>query len=1078
MSKGHEKNMDMNKFLFATALCCFGSWIAAQYTVTGTVVDEHGNTPLAGILINPKGLSEAALTDRQGRFSLKVPGSRVSLMFRGPGYDPQEVAVNLPLDAPLKVILVPKTSTIEEISLTTGYQKIPKERATGSFSTVNSSVLSKQVTTNIMERLPAAANGILVDKTTNDTPQLMVRGLSTLQGPKNPLIILDDFPYEGSLSNINPEMIASVTVLKDAAASSIWGARAANGVIVITTKKGRFGQPLSVEFTANTMMSDKPDLSYIRQMATSDFIDVEEELFSQGYYNSAINSPSHPVLTPVVDLLNRAQKGQISAEEAQRQIALLRQTDVRDQYRKYMYTPSLNQQYALNLSGGSSTLSWTAGLGYDHNTGNLSEKYERMNFRLQNTWKPTERFSFSAGMMYADASTRSGRTGYGGVRMSGQWQVPYMQFADAAGNPLVVFSVYDQRYKESLAESGLLDWNYYPLTDWQHSVTDGSSSDLILSSALQYRIFKGLEAELRYQYQRTDRADQTLNDEESYTARHYINNFAYYDSAGILKWRVPKGGILDRYNMLTTVNNVRGQLNYRYASAFHEVSAIAGAEVRETEAVSSQTRDYGYNNIRKSSQSVDYLNPYLQFVSGASDFIINPRGINERNTNFVSLYANAAYTYAKKYTLSGSIRRDASNLFGLNTNDQWNPFWSAGMAWKLSDESFYPFMWLPTLKLRGSYGFSGNIDPAMVAVTTIIYDNYPSTYTGTGMARIDQHYNPNLRWETMRMVNIGLDFASLNSRISGSVDFFKKKGSNLFGPASLDYTTGIFSMLMNVAGMQGHGIDVELRSHNITGRTLQWDTVLNFSTYRDEVTDYYVPNTFANNYVSTSGTTQLISGKAGLPVYSIFAYKWAGLDPQTGDPQGYLDGAVSKDYTSITGSEKGIEDLKYFGSAIPTTYGSFINTFGYGRFSLDVGLSYKLGYWFRRNSIQYTQLLTNRIGHSDFGERWQRPGDEAFTNVPSLIYTSNSPRDQFYSGSEVLVEKGDHVRLQYLNLGYEFPVNSSATIPFSSLRIYGAVSNLGILWRANRRGLDPDYSFGTNTLKPVPSYTLGFNLKF
>ncbi|WP_164467017.1 SusC/RagA family TonB-linked outer membrane protein [Kaistella daneshvariae] len=1068
----------MKKLLFSAAFGFVCSWISAQYTVTGTVIDEQAGMPLAGILITPHGSGTASLTDREGRFSLQVRDPEIKINFSGAGYIAQEVKISLPLQASLRVILIPKTATIEEITLKTGYQQIPKERATGAFSTVNSNQLSKQVTTNIMDRLPAVASGVLVDQTTNDTPQLMVRGLSSLRGPKNPLIILDDFPYEGNLANINPEMVESVTVLKDAAASSIWGARAANGVIVITTRKGKFGQPFSVDFTANTTMSDKPELNYIRQMSSSDFIDVEKELFSRGYYNSAINSTSHPVLTPVVDLLNQVKKGQISAEDAEHQIALLRQADVRDQYRKYMYSPSLNQQYALNISGGSPKISWTAGLGYDKNSGNLSEQTERTNFRLQNTWKPTGRLSFSAGVIYADLSSRSGRTGYGGVRMSGQWQVPYLQFADAEGRQLVVPSIYDQRYKESLAKTGLLDWNYYPLTDWQHSVSESLSSDLLLNAALQYKIFKGLEAEVRYQFQRTDRADQTLHDEKSYTARRYVNNFAYYDAAGILKFRVPKGGILDRYNILTSVNNLRGQLNYRLSSEAHEVAAIAGAEVRATEAASSQTRDYGYNVIRKSAQSVDYLNPYPQFVTGASDFITNMRGMNERNTNFVSLYVNAAYTYAKKYTISGSIRRDASNLFGLNTNDQWNPFWSAGLAWKVSDESFYPSQWLPTLKLRGSYGFSGNIDPAMVAVTTIIYDTSPSTYTGTGMARIDQFYNPNLRWETIRMINMGLDFTLLNNRVTGSFDFFSKKGSNLFGPASLDYTTGIFSMLMNVAGMKGHGVDVELRTQNLSNANFQWNTLLNFSTYKDEVTDYYVRSSFANNYVSTSGSTVLISGKTGLPVYSIFAYKWAGLDPQTGDPRGYLNGEVSTDYTAITGSEKGIEELKFFGSAVPTTYGSLINTLAYRRFSLELGLTYKFGYWFRRNSIQYTQLLSDRVGHSDYEQRWQHPGDEAFTDVPSLIYTTNSPRDQFYSGSEVLVEKGDHVRFQYLNLGFDFPVTRFTNLPFNSLRLYGAVSNLGILWQANRSGLDPDHSFGINALKPVRSYSLGFNLKF
>lgn len=1067
----------MKKISIISMLVLFSTGYAQQ-GVAGTVVEETGRTPLAGILVSSKLAKAASLTDKAGKFMLHAKASRIKILFSGQGYEPQEVTVNLPLQEPLQVVMLPKTATIEEVNLSTGYQKIPKERATGAFSTVSSQLLGQQVTTNIMERLPAVANGLTVDYTTSDTPQLMVRGLSTIQGPKNPLIILDDFPYEGNLNNINPDMVASVTVLKDAAASSIWGARAANGVIVITTKKGRFGQPMSVEFTANTTLSDRPDLSYIRQMSSTDFIDVEQELFNRGFYNSDINSPSHPVLTPVVDLLNQVKKGLLSMEEAQRQIGVLRQADVRDQYRKYMYAPGYKQQYALNLSGGSSKLSWISGLGYDKNTGNLSEEFERTNFRLQNTWKPSDKFSFSAGAFYTKTEDRSGRTGYGNVKVNGTWQIPYLQFADDRDHPLVVYSNYDQRYKESLNGKGLLDWNYYPYSDWQHSVATANSAELILNASAHYKVVKGLDAEVRYQYQRTDRNNNTLFDEQSYYARNYINSFAYYDSSNNVKWRVPKGGILDKSTSITTVNNIRGQLNYNYSSDDHEISAIAGAETRETQTANDQSRLYGYDAIRKSAMSVDYLNKYPNFVTGNMDYILNRQSMQEINTRFVSLYANAAYTFEKKYTLSGSIRRDASNLFGLKTNDQWNPFWSAGLAWKLSDERFYPLSWLPNLKLRASYGFNGNIDPSMVAVTTIVYDPSPSTYTGTGMARIDQYYNPNLRWETSRIINMGLDFSSKNNRISGSVDYFTKKGSNLFGAAPLDYTTGITTMLWNVAGTKGHGIDIELKTRNISNGSFAWNTLLNFSTYHDEVTQYYLPNTFASNYVNATGAMVPISGTEGLPVYSIFAYKWAGLDPVTGDPRGYLNGEISKNYAAITGSEKGIEDLQYFGSALPTTYGSMINSFSYHQFSVDIALNYKFGYWFRRNSINYTNLLSNRVGHSDFSDRWQKPGDEAFTDVPSLIYTTNSSRDAFYNGSSVLVEKGDHVRLQYLNLGYELTKNKWAGLPISSLRLYCSVNNLGILWRANKHQLDPDYSWGAHSLKPVATYSIGFHLKF
>ena len=1050
----------------------------AQQTLTGTVIEGGTDKPLQGITVSdPKG-NRVAVTDRQGVFVITLPASATKLRLSGLGYEAQEIDVTVPFPIDMKITLLPKIKDIEGVTVSTGYQKISKERATGSFSTVSADLLSKQVTTNIIERLPALANGIVLDYATTGTPQLMVRGLSTMQGPKNPLIILDDFPYEGDLNTINPEMVESITVLKDAAASSIWGARAANGVIVITTKRAGLRQPLKVEVTASTTISDKPDLGYIRQISSADFVEVEQEMFSRGYYDSDINSPNHVVLTPAVDFLNQEKKGLITAAELQYQLNLLKQIDVRDQYRKYMYQPAQNLQYSVNVSEGGPKLAWTTGLGYDDNTGSLGEKYQRMNFRLQNTWKPIEPLTISTGVLFTNTRSRSGRSGYGSVNVKGNWNVPYLQFADEAGQPLVVFSGYDQHYKDSSATAGLLDWNYYPLKDWEKVTNTNNNDELILNGSLRYKIIKGLEAEVKYQYQQSKGVQSGLFGAQSYYARNYTNTFAQADAPGILQFKVPKGGILDRSQTASEINNLRGQLNYHYRSENHEVVAIAGAETRATDIHYEGNRYYGYNEITHSSISVDYTQQYPSFVTGGTAFIQNGQSMRDRKTRFVSLYSNAAYTFDRKYTISGSIRRDASNLFGLKTNDQWNPFWSGGVAWKVSDENFYTASWLPTLKLRGSYGFNGNIDPAMVAVTTIIYDSNPSMITGTPMARIDQYYNPNLRWETSRIINVGLDFSSQNNRIAGSVEFFTKKGSNLFGAAPLDYTTGITTLLWNVAGMQGKGLDVELKTTNIETGSFQWRTLLNFSQYRDEVTNYYRQNAFASNYVSANGSSLPITGVEGLPVYSMFGYQWAGLNPETGNPRGYLNGELSEDYSAITGSEKGIEDLQYFGSAIPTMYGSLLNSFSLNDFTLDIGLTYKLGYWFRRSSVDYTDLVMSRNGHSDFAKRWKQPGDELVTDVPSFNYTLDSARDLFYNGSSVLIEKADHVRLQFLNLNYQLKPSRWANLPFASMQIFCSANNLGILWRANTQQLDPDYSWGNASLKPATTYSLGFRAQF
>lgn len=1066
----------MNKSI--NILCLVAcSAVYAQYTVTGEVLDDKTLQPLQGITVSETHSGTVLLTDRNGKFSFSIKTPETVIIASGKNYDSSTTEVKLPLHSPLKIYMISGAKEIEELQITTGYQKIPKERATGSFSIIGNGLLQKQVTTNIMDRLDALGNGLMVSRGIDGNPQLSVRGISTIRGPKDPLIVVDDFPYEGNLSNINPDMIENITILKDASAASIWGARAANGVIVINTKKAKFNQTFSADFNMTTTLSSKPDLSYIRQMSSSDFIDVEKTLFQKGFYDADISSPLHPVLTPVVDVLDKEKNGIVTVDEANAAINRLRNFDIRDQFKKYMYQTQENHHYALSLSGASPTMNWTSFLGFDDNTGNLGEKYKRTNLGLNNNWKISDKISMALGIYYTRTDQNTGKYGYGSISVNGNWRVPYIRFADDNGNALVMPYVYNQEYKNSLAGSGLLDWNFYPLLDWKNNMSDTQNTELILNGSLKYKIIKGLDAEVKYQYQTIDNNTDTLYGEDSYYARNYINKFAQQNEDGSITFIVPKGGILDSYNLKSTIQNVRGQINFNRSWDRHQVSAIAGGETRENQSETENDRYYGYNPRNKSSSPVDFSTIYPFFTGEGSDYIYRGQSVRNRNIRFASLFANAAYTYNNRYTLSGSVRRDGSNLFGLKTNDQWNPFWSIGVAWNITNEKFFKSRWITNLKIRSSYGFNGNIDPSMVAATTIIYDSFNSVYTGTGMARIDQFYNPDLRWETSEVTNAALDFSLWKGRISGSLEWFNKKGSNLFGNAPLDYTTGITNMLMNVAAIKGKGWDIQLNTQNIKGINFRWTSLLNFSTYKDKVTDYYNPNTFASAFVSSSGQSVPVAGITGLPVYSIFAYKWAGLDSETGDPQGYLDGEISKDYTSITGSDKGIEDLRYFGSAIPTKYGSFINTFSFKNVSIDIGITYKFGYWFRRSSISYTNLIVSRSGHSDYAQRWQNPGDENITNVPSNPYNSDSARDMFYLGSEVLVERGDHVRLQYVNLNYE-PNISWMNIPLKSLVLFGSVNNIGILWKANKQGLDPDYSFGNESLKPVVTYSFGLRINF
>ncbi len=535
---------------------------------------------------------------------------------------------------------------------------------------------------------------------------------------------------------------------------------------------------------------------------------------------------------------------------------------------------------------------------------------------------------------------------------------------------------------------------------------------------------------------------------------------------------IPKGAIEDRTETLTEIHNLRGQLNYSRTWGQHQLSALAGADGRRAAAQAASQRLYGLNENNLTTAAIDYVNAYPNLATGSYLNIERGESLIKRATNFVSYFGNAAYTYGRRYTLSGSFRRDASNLFGLNTNDQWNPFWSLGAAWEISAENFYAVAALPYLKLRASYGFNGNIDPAMVAVSTIAYDYRSSTYTGTGMARIDNYYNPNLRWETSGMLNLGLDFSARNNRLAGSVDLFQKDSKDLFGPELLDYTTGVGYMLTNVASMRSYGIDASLRAL-LVDRAVSWRSTVNLSTFRDKITEYYLTNKPGAAFVSNSGGVP-ISGIVGRSVYAVFGYRWAGLDPQTGDPRGYLNGEISKDYAKLTGMETTIDDLQYFGSALPTVYGSMTHTIGWKNLSLDLAVSYKLGYWFRRSALNYSNLYNSWNGHSEYAQRWQKPGDEQFTDVPSETFLPNATRDNFYNGSTALIEKGDHIRWKYITLTYKMLPNAL----LKELNLFINVTDLGILWRANKNGLDPDYHLGRNPLAPPSVFSVGLRTKF
>lgn len=1042
--------------------------------VHGKVVNEKGE-PVAGASVKVKGSNKGISTDANGEFVLTGIDENTTLVISGVNIETFEVKVNGKTDLGVLKGKV-KIGEGEEIEIvSTGYQQLPKERATGSFTTVNNKLLNRSVSTDILSRLENVSSGLLFDRRFNGQPTLNIRGQSTILSDAAPLIVVDNFPYEGDINNINPNDIENVTILKDAAAASIWGARAGNGVIVITTKQGRLDRPLKVELNSNLTIGEKPDLYYNRNFISSaDFINVEKSLFSQGYYSWQIGDPGQ-TLSPVVQILLAKQNGTISAAEAENQINALSQIDVRKDISKYFYQKSANQQYSLSLSGGQSKVSYFLSGGFDQNKDNLIRNgLNRITLNSLTTYYPVKSLEISTNIVYSQSTRKENNTGASQINSGGgKGLYPYAKIADANGVPLSIIRDYSSDYVDQAPMNGFLDWRYRPLQDMRNADYTFKWEDTRINTSAKYYINSYLNVEGRYQYEHQTITAVNLQTLQTYNVRNMINQYAYKDASGIMQFPVPLGSILDNSVTSLESHSGRGQINFRKSwNNKNEISAIAGIEVREAVTTGDRYRLYGYDDNLAISSSVDNVSQFSVNPYGYSSQIPSNVSIVRQVDRNISYFANAAYTLNKRYIISVSARKDESNLFGVNANQKGVPLWSAGLAWIASAEKSYPFSsWLPYLKVRATYGYNGNVNKSLTAYTTATYSI--DLTTGLPTAQILTPPNPDLRWEKTNILNVGIDFSTKNNLVSGSLEYYYKKGIDLIGNSPLDPTAGFniagrTNFTGNNAAMKGHGFDFQFMVNKNIGK-INWVSNILFSYTTDKVTRYEYKSALSS-YLSSYPSPMV-----GKPRFGIYSYKWAGLDPGNGDPQVYLKGQVSKDYSSIS-STATIDDLEYNGPALPPYFGAWRNTFSFRNFSVGCNISYKFGYYFTRPSINYIALFDNWIGNADFEKRWQKPGDEKVTQVPSMPASPNSSREYVYGSSSVLVEKGDHIRFQDIHVSYQFDQAKSHWLPFSSLRLYGYINNLGIIWRANQSHIDPDYVF--QPYPPSRSYSLGIKIQF
>jgi len=579
-------------------------------------------------------------------------------------------------------------------------------------------------------------------------------------------------------------------------------------------------------------------------------------------------------------------------------------------------------------------------------------------------------------------------------------------------------------------------------------------TDYRVNFGVNVKIINHLNASLKYQFGRGESKRENFMSEYTYFARDLINQFSQINWPTQMVTRpVPKGGIMDAADYDYTSHSFRLQLDYiRKWKQEHELNAALGVERRSMETQLERSRKYGYDKATQTFATVNYEAQYPIYYQPFA-----PRNIPNfdyklgTKDNYLAYFANLVYSYKSRYHISVNGRKDESNLFGKQTNNRFAPLWSVGAGWDISREKFYRSRWLNSLKLKLTYGHTGNIDKTISPFTTVTLQGNNSY--GVQRAFVANPANEELQWEKVRISNFAVEFSAFRNQLWGTVEFYTKNSTNLTGIRPIDHTTGVASVKANIADMKGKGFDITLNATYMRRRNWQWYGHFIYSFVSNRVTRYLDSGKTVHTYITEFATNPI----TGRPLQAIYAYRWAGLNPLNGNPRGIYGGHESEDYGMIKNSTN-LEDLVYVGSATPKIFGSYRNTISFKQFQFSFLVQYKLAYYFRRPSIHYSSILSGfSFGHPDYLSRWKNPGDEYLTTVPSIPDVLNFTRDDFYQYSEILTAKADHIRIQDIQFSYYMDRKALKQLPFQSITLSLYFNNIGLLWKSTRADIDPEY---------------------
>ncbi len=1003
-------------------------------TIKGTVIDDTG-APLPGVLVSVKGARNSVITDILGKYTINVPKAS-TLVFKFLGMKEYEAAAeNI---KGISVVLEMDTQKLEDI-VVTGYQMLSKERATGSFSVITQKNLENKLQPSIKTILEGQSSGVVLTK----QGDIEIRGVSTILGVKTPLIVVDGYPLIGSgvgIESINPENIDQITVLKDAVAASIYGARASNGVIVITTKNAEKGF-ISLSYKGTYGITLKPDLNKLNISSVQDYMDAELDLFNQDSNESFTDYNSYYQISDYAYLLMAKEKGLITASDADAKIALLKNNNALSQIEKYLLKPKQSYQHNLDLSGGTDKNLLRSSVRFVEEGGNLdNNKKTRLIFDINNIWSPKEWISIRvlSNVNYTrDHATKDNIDTYTTLGPYSRIQ-PYTRLYDNSGNLTMYSPVPQRRLEKYLSYPGLLPVTYHPSTDSPLMYSNEQNLQLRLGGDVTIKFFDWLTGKVGGSWTKGFNNKQSIQDANSLTMRLNYNDGT--SATNSTKHYIPEGGSIDETNSSSEAWVIRSQLNANKTlnGDMHRLNAMIGNEIsKDTYYYTYQPTRLGYNPVSASYNSG--FDPYeynkntgnikgdMLFGKGPMNLSSIGYGYNYavRDNRFVSWYANGSYEYNNRYLLSASARLDLANFFGTDPKFRYKPTWSVGGTYKISEEPFFTPLKniFDRFYLRGSYGVNGNIS-LNYAPYLILGVGTHNTTTGGISYSISSYPNNSLRWERTQIVNLGIDMSILKNRLNIAAEYYNKYSSDLIANEVIDETRGTSSIPQNVGSVRNEGFELTLNGDIVRNADFTWRAYMIASYNRSKVTYYNVKRSYFTSYASPVGL--LVQG---YPMDGFWGGKFAGLD-NTGTAQFYN---VNGD--KVAGGSLTAKDAVYFGTMRPKVDMSLTNTFRYKNFEASFMFIAKLGHKFRKDNFSGSNYTNRHVG-----ERWRVAGDEAKTIYPKL--TSWNMDLFYFPYSDVFVANASYVKLRDLSISYYLPKNMTGKFGLSNIKLYFQTRNL------------------------------------